>query len=117
MTTPRPCKTCHGLGSRPPCRTCGKMPELTAEEEAAAVAAFRALPHAVPVVTHTISDAGGRITIRRVTPADVGILAVTLDDARADGLGDDDTMDRLTAAARVQGIDESLVYPWFRAAC
>src|SRR5262245_26579959 len=33
-----------------------------------------------------------------LTPGDIGILAATLDDARRDGLGDDDTCDQLESA-------------------
>lgn len=64
------CRRCQGLGSRPCCPRCGALPPLTPEEQAAAVAAFRALRAAHGEVelkaTHTISDATGRIVVTRV---------------------------------------------------
>ncbi len=61
------CKRCNGNGSRPACRKCGRLPALTVEQEAAAVAAFRALPQYPPLQsTHTISDVSGRIIIKEV---------------------------------------------------
>jgi len=38
------------------------------------------------------------MTYAQLTPADLGTLAATLDDCRADGLGDDCTCDRLAMA-------------------
>ena len=48
------------------------------------------------------------------TPADFGILAATLDDARRLGLGDDDTERALVATCRELRIDEAAAYPFMR---
>jgi hypothetical protein len=45
--------------------------------------------------------------VKRLTVADLGFLAVVLDDARHDAIGDDETVDRLAAALVGNGWDES----------
>lgn len=42
-----------------------------------------------------------------LTPADFGILSATLDDCRADGLGDDDTMTTLENIALLNDMCET----------
>jgi len=55
------------------------------------------------------------MTTQQITPAEIGYLAVALDDANAQGLGDDDTVDMLRDACRANDIDTDAAYLFFRA--
>jgi len=60
------------------------------------------------------------VHINNLSPADKGILSATLNDAKQEGLGDDDTVDMLTNSILNHDITnnkkeaESLAYDFFR---
>jgi hypothetical protein len=55
------------------------------------------------------------MTTPTLTPADLGSIAATLDDCRAEGLGDDETVARLERTAEREGFAAEACYGWFRA--
>lgn len=46
------------------------------------------------------------VGFNKITPAEQGTIAVAIDDARAQGLGDDATVDHIQSALQSEGMDE-----------